>query len=152
MQWKTHLAIGLGVALLFATHVANSVFFIIITLIATLFPDIDSSFSYMGKNPVAKPVQMTTNHRGIVHSYTLCLALSLLLVFIYPFAALPFFLGYSFHLFADSFTPQGIKPFWPIKSVSKGPIKSGGLTDRIIFYVISIADIVIIATMIYGMF
>ncbi len=152
MLWKTHLVIGLAVALFFAPHVSDPVLFMPIVLFATLFPDVDSGFSYIGKNPLAKPVQMTTNHRGIVHSYTLCIFLSILIVFVYPPAALPFFLGYSFHLFADAFTVQGIRPFWPIKAVSKGVIKSGGITDKAIFYTLLFVDILLIVLMISGTF
>ena len=150
MQWKTHLAIGLAVALFFAPHVTEPLLFIPIVLVSSLFPDVDSGFSYIGKNPLSKPVQMTTDHRGIVHSYTFCVALSILIALLFPIAALPFFLGYSFHLFADAFTVQGIRPFWPFKGVSKGFIKSGGLTDKVIFYTLAIADLVLIAVMIFS--
>src|SRR3989344_4103511 len=104
MIWKTHLAIGLAAALYFSTHVSNPLLFIPVVLIASLFPDIDSGFSYLGRKPIFKPIQMTTSHRGIIHSYTMAIILSAALAFFYPILALPFFLGYSFHLFADSFT------------------------------------------------
>ncbi|MGA2130514.1 MAG: metal-dependent hydrolase [Candidatus Pacearchaeota archaeon] len=152
MQWKTHLAIGLAVALFFAPHVTEPLLFIPIVLVSSLFPDVDSGFSYIGKNPLAKPIQMTTDHRGIVHSYTFCVAISILIAFLLPIVALPFFLGYSFHLFADAFTVQGIRPFWPFKGVSKGFIKSGGLTDKVIFYTLAIADLVLIAVMLFSPF
>jgi membrane-bound metal-dependent hydrolase YbcI (DUF457 family) len=126
--------------------------FIPIVLVSSLFPDVDSGFSYIGKNPLAKPIQMTTDHRGIVHSYTFCVAISILIAFLLPIVALPFFLGYSFHLFADAFTVQGIRPFWPFKGVSKGFIKSGGLTDKVIFYTLAIADLVLIAVMLFSPF
>ena len=152
MQWKTHLAIGLAVALFFAPHVTEPILFVPIVLFSSLFPDVDSGFSYIGKNPFAKPVQMTTSHRGIVHSYTFCAALSILIAFLFPVAALPFFLGYSFHLFADAFTVQGIRPFWPFKGISKGFIKSGGITDKVIFYTLLIVDLVLIVVMIFSPF
>ncbi len=152
MIWKTHLAIGLAVALVFSTHVNNPVLFIPIVLISSLFPDIDSGFSYIGRNPAFKPVQWTTDHRGIIHSYTACIGLSILIAFFYPVVALPFFVGYSFHLFADSFTSQGIKPFWPLKAVSNGIITTGGKIDGVIFYTFILIDLVLIGAMIYGLF
>ena len=149
---KTHLAIGLAIALYFANHVNYPLVFIPVVLFASLFPDIDSGFSFLGRKPIFKPVQMVTSHRGPIHSYTACVLFSIVLAIIYPIVALPFFLGYSFHLFADSFTPQGIKPFWPIKTVSKGKIVTGGRIDRTIFYTFAIIDMVLIGAMFYTFF
>lgn len=54
------------------------------------------------------------------------LVITLFFALFFPVISLPFFLGYSLHLFADSFTIQGIKPFYPIKKVSSWKIKTGG--------------------------
>lgn len=151
MIWKTHLAIGLAVALFFSTHVGNPLLFIPLVLVSSLFPDIDSRFSYIGRKTIAKPAQLVADHRGIIHSYTLCITLSIIIAFFYPMIALPFFLGYSFHLFADTFTSQGIRPFWPFKGVSKGFITTGGKIDRIIFYIFVIIDIILIGSILYGL-
>ena len=152
MIWKTHLAIGLAVALYFANHSSKPLIFIPVVLIASFFPDIDSGFSYIGRRAIFKPVQLVVSHRGIIHSYTACIALSLLIAFFYPVLALPFFLGYSFHLFADSFTSQGIKPFWPLKAVSKGAVTTGGKIDKAIFYTFVLVDFVLLGTLIYSLF
>ncbi len=135
MLSRTHLAIGLAVSLYFLPHVVNKIVFIPIVLVASLLPDIDSGYSKLGKKKIFMPVQMLSNHRGIFHTYTLCIVASILLTFIYPVSALPFFLGYSFHLIADSFTPQGIRPFWPLRVRVAGGIKTGGSIDTTIFYI-----------------
>jgi inner membrane protein len=152
MIWKTHLAIGLAVALYFLSHVNKPMIFFPVVLASSFFPDIDSKFSYIGKKALSRPIQWTVSHRGIVHSYTLCIALSLLIAFFYPVFALPFFLGYSSHLFADSFTVQGIKPFWPLKAVSKGPVTTGGKIERVIFYTFVLIDAVFLGTVLYNLF
>ena len=152
MIWKTHFAIGVAVALYFANHVNNPLIFIPVVLIASFFPDIDSGFSYIGKKVIFKPVQMVVSHRGIIHSYTACIIFSLAIAFFYPVFALPFFLGYSFHLFADSFTPQGIRPFWPLKSISKGNITTGGKIEKTVFYTIVLVDFVLIGAVFYSLF
>ena len=149
MIWKTHLAIGLAIALYFSNYVNKPLIFIPVVLISSFFPDIDSRFSYIGKKALFRPVQWTVSHRGIIHSYTLCIALSLLIAFFYPILALPFFLGYIFHLFADSFTIQGIKPFWPLKAVSKGTITTGGKIEKAIFYTFALIDFVLLGTILY---
>jgi membrane-bound metal-dependent hydrolase YbcI (DUF457 family) len=151
MIWKTHVAIGLAVALFFSAHVNKPLIFVPIVILASFFPDIDSGFSYIGRNPIFKPVQWTTSHRGIIHSYTFCIALSLLIALFYPILALPFFLGYSFHLFADSFTQQGIKPFWPLKTVSKGTVTTGGKVDKTIFYIFVFIDCILLGTIFYSL-
>ena len=138
---KTHLAIGLAISLYFLPFVKYKLLFIPIILIASLLPDIDSRFSHVGKKKIFRPVQIFFEHRGPLHSYTVCIIISLIFAFFYPIFALPFFLGYSFHLLADSFTVRGIKPFWPLKYVSNGIIKTGGLTDRSIFWCFAVMDV-----------
>ena len=152
MILRTHFAIGLAVALYFSNHINRPEIFIPIVIFASLFPDIDSGFSWLGRKPIFKPVQMTTKHRGVIHSYTVCVALSFVIAYFYPVLALPFFLGYSFHLFADSFTTQGIKPFWPFKAVSNGPVTSGGAMDSMLFYTFLIIDVVLLGTILYSFF
>lgn len=152
MIWKTHLAIGLAIALYFSNHINKPLIFIPVVLISSFFPDIDSRFSYIGKKVLFRPVQWTASHRGIIHSYTLCIALSLLIAPFYPVFALPVFLGYISHLFADSFTPQGIKPFWPLKAVSKGAVTTGGKIDKAIFYTFVLIDAILLGTILYTLF
>jgi inner membrane protein len=141
------MAIGLAAAFYFMPHVNNKLLFLALVMISTLIPDIDSSRSSMGKKIVFRPLQMMSEHRGIMHSITMCVILSVAIVLIYPFAALPFFLGYSFHLIADSFTIQGIKPFWPQKSVSKGPVRTGGQVEKAVLVVFVIVDIALLVNL-----
>lgn len=142
---------GVAVGIYFSNYVANPLIFIPVVLVASLLPDIDSGFSYLGKKPIFRPLQWTTVHRGLIHSYTICILLSFIIALFSPFLALPFFIGYSFHLITDSFTSNGIKPFWPLKFVSKGPVKVGGKIDRALFYTFVIIDIILIGALIYSM-
>ena len=142
---KTHLVIGLAIALYFLPFVRNKLLFIPVVLISSLLPDVDSGFSAVGRKKLFRPVQMVFTHRGPLHSYTICILISLIFAFFYPILALPFFLGYSFHLFADSFTVNGIKPFWPFKIESTGVARTGGMIDRWLFLVFVIVDILLFA-------
>ncbi len=135
MLLKTHIAVGLAVAFYFLPHVINKLYFIPVVLIASVLPDIDTGYSSIGRRKVFMPVQLMTKHRGIFHTYTLCIAISILFAFFYPVLALPFFIGYSFHLILDTFTPQGIAPFWPLRIRVAGNIKTGGNIDSAIFYI-----------------
>lgn len=137
------MAIGIGIALYFLPHVEHKLIFIPIVILASLLPDIDSMSSSMGSMNLFRPVQMMVNHRGFFHSYTFCIAVTLILTFFYPISALPFFLGYSFHLLADSFTVNGIKPFPPFKAESKGMIRTGSKVEQGILFVFVMIDVVL---------
>lgn len=137
------MAVGLAIALYFLPFANHKLLFIPVILISSLLPDIDSAFSVIGRKKIFRPVQMVLTHRGPLHSYTVCILISLLFAFLYPIFALPFFLGYSFHLFLDSFTINGIKPFWPLKYQSSGVVKTGGIIDTWIFLIFIIIDILL---------
>ncbi len=138
---RTHLAIGTALALYFLPFIKHKLFFIPIVIISSLLPDIDTMHSSIGRKKIFRPVQVFLTHRGPMHSYTICAIISLILAFFFPTYALPFFLGYSFHLFADSFTINGIRPFWPLKFNTKGVVKTGSMLDKTIFFVFLIIDI-----------
>jgi membrane-bound metal-dependent hydrolase YbcI (DUF457 family) len=140
---RTHLAIGLAMALLFLPSVKYKLLFFPVVLIASLLPDIDSPSSAVGHNSIFRPLQFVAKHRGVFHSFSFCIISSVVLAFVLPVLALPFFLGYASHIFADSFTKEGIMPFWPWKRSSNGLLSTGGTTEYSIFIGILIADAVL---------
>ncbi len=137
---RTHLAIGLALAFVFLPHVNYKLVFFPVVLIAALLPDIDSPGSAVGHNSIFRPLQFVARHRGVFHSFSFCIIASVILAFLLPVLALPFFLGYGSHLFADSFTQEGIMPFWPWKKSSSGLLRTGGTTEYSIFIGFLIAD------------
>ena len=144
---RTHLAIGIALALYFLPWINHKLFFVPVVIIASILPDIDSATSTLGRKAIFKPVQIFMTHRGPMHSYTMCVLLSTIFAFFFPIIALPFFFGYSFHLFADSFTLNGIRPFWPLKFSTGGIVKTGGMIDKAIFFVFLIIDVFLISTL-----
>ena len=144
MLFKTHVAMTLFAVLFLFEHVEYTFAFIVISLISGVLPDIDSGFSTLGKRRIFKPVQILTHHRGFFHSLTFCIGISALLAFYFPIYALPFFLGYGLHLFADSFTVEGIRPFWPLKIESKGRLRVGSAFEGALFIGFCIIDVVLI--------
>jgi membrane-bound metal-dependent hydrolase YbcI (DUF457 family) len=110
MLRRTHLAISFAVGMEFLAHVPNKLYFLIVLFIATTLPDIDSGFSDIGRRYISRPIQWLSTHRGVFHSYTFCFLATFLLLIYLPSASLAFFIGYAFHLFADSFTIMGIRP------------------------------------------
>ena len=132
MLIKTHLAITIFLVLILLPFVEAKIIFVIISLLATYIPDIDSRYSKVGYRKIARILQIFTKHRGLIHSFSLLLTLTLILALFFPTIALPFFLGYSSHLLADSFTLDGIIPFYPLKKKTYGFVKTGGKIEHFI--------------------
>lgn len=141
---RTHLAFTVLVVLLFLPHVSSQFLFILIALVATVIPDIDSGYSTIGKMHGAWVFRFFSRHRGMFHSLTFALIMSVIFTFIWPVAALPFFIGYGFHIFVDSFTKDGVMPFWPYTKVSSGILKTGSLTETTLFIFLIILDAILL--------
>lgn len=149
---RTHIAINLLFLLLFLGHVSNKLVFIPVVLIATILPDIDTGFSTVGKLKTSRIIQYFVKHRGVFHSFSFCILVSLIFAFFIPVLAFPFFLGYSLHLFADSFTLEGIKPFWPSKKSLSWKLRTGSLFETSLFVCFLVADLAVLAFLISGIF
>lgn len=143
MLLKTHLAFATLIILIFLQHVQSKLIFITAVLIATFLPDLDTATSESGKYLIFKPLQFFVKHRGIIHSITTAFILSLILSIFWPIASFGFFMGYSVHLICDSFTKEGIQPFWPLKAKTKGPISTGGRLEESIFFSLIFINIIL---------
>jgi inner membrane protein len=144
MMLKTHTVMAIAAALLLITQVKNPFIFFIIAVIAGVLPDMDIAQSKIGKKWYFRPVQLLAGHRGLFHSFLFCLLLSIVFTYISPVLGLPVFLGYSVHLIADSFTLEGIKPFWPMKDEVKGKVRVGGPIEEGIFVIFCILDVILL--------
>ena len=143
MMLKTHLAVGIFFILVLLPHVSSKVIFVAVAIVATLLPDVDSAFSTVGGMKGFRPVQAFSKHRGFFHSLTFCILFSVLLALFLPVLSLGFFLGYSVHLFTDSFTKEGIQPFWPYKGKSSWHFRTGGITETGIFVFFLVFDLIL---------
>lgn len=141
MLIRTHLAVTVLFILIFISYVNDKLSFVLVALIATFLPDVDVKSSKIGKKKVFRILQFFTKHRGIIHSFTFLFFITLFLVCFFPVIALPFFLGYSLHLLADSFTVEGIKPFYPLRKSSFGIIKTGSRGEVFVFVIFILADL-----------
>lgn len=144
MIFRTHLVITIFAILIFIPLVEHKIIFGIVALISSSIPDIDTYFSRVGKNKFARVLQFFTKHRGMIHSITFAIFISLIISFIFPILGLPFFLGYSLHIFADSFTIDGVQPFWPYKKESKGFVKTGKYSELAVFIIFLILDFILL--------
>ena|SRR3989338_3555364 len=145
MLSKTHLAIGLFFMLFFISRVTHVFSYVSIFILATLLPNLDRvlSLKFFKLNKMVRK-------RGFFHSFTFCLIITFLLAWFFPIVAFPFFLAYGTHLIVDSWTVEGIYPFWPLKYISKGRVKTGSSFEHMIFYTFVIADIVLIGFLTFG--
>tara|TARA_Y100000034_G_scaffold17454_1_gene19090 strand:+ start:7183 stop:7641 length:459 start_codon:yes stop_codon:yes gene_type:complete len=142
MLIRTHLIITLFFILLLLSFVNNKLIFIIVALFATYIPDIDTKKSKIGKYLIFRPIQWFSKHRGIIHSLVFLFFLTFLLWLFFPEVSFGFFVGFGSHLISDSLTVRGVSLFFPFsrKKIS-GIIKTGGISETIIFVVFLIADL-----------
>ncbi len=143
MLLRTHFAISIFAILLLINSVEGKLLFVIATLIFTAIPDIDTPNSKWGRMKIFRPLQFFVKHRGLFHSFSFLILVSLFFLFLIPKLVLPFFLAYSLHLFADSFTKEGITLFYPFKKKLRGDVKSGGKVEVSIFLFFVIVDVVL---------
>jgi inner membrane protein len=144
MLLRTHYVIALFFVILFFSSVTHKFVFVIAAVIGTQLPDIDSRYSKIGSRKIARILQLFTKHRGMIHSFSFLFSLIIILVLVWPVSAFGFFLGYGLHLLADSFTIDGIMPFYPWKKKSTGIVKTGGILEKGIFFGFIIVNIVLI--------
>jgi inner membrane protein len=144
MLTRTHLVISIFFILLFISYVENKFVFVFVVLFATLLVDIDSKYSRLGRKKIFRPLQFFIRHRTVFHSFIFLILITLFFVWVFPVLAFPFFLGYSVHLFADSFTVKGIKPFYPWKKLIYGKLRTGSRMEMVIFVCFLILDILLI--------
>ena len=135
---------GLAGALFFIPNVTYKTAFLSLVMIATLLPDIDSMNSIPGKHWYLRPLQWTTKHRGLLHSFTFCTIVSFGFAFIIPVMAFPFFLGYVSHLMGDAMTEEGIRPWWPFRKEIEGFFRTGKMTEKVIFWGLVVICVVIV--------
>lgn len=152
MLTKTHFVIALALLLVLISSINYKIIFSVVLIVSTLLADIDSQYSYLGKYKILRPFQWFVKHRGIFHSFTLLVPLTAFFVFFLPTLAFPFFLGYGVHLFADSFTKEGIQPFYPLKKTYAGKISTGGKTEIVIFSVFVVINLFLILIRAFSMF
>jgi len=141
MLLKTHLAFAVLAIILLIQHVQNPVIFIAMVLIATTLPDADSAFSTAGRNIISKSLRLFVKHRGVIHSLTTGIIIAIALSIYWPIASLGFFIGWSVHILCDSFTKDGVQPFWPLKFTSNGVLRTGGRIEETLFITMIFADL-----------
>ena len=145
MKYKTHIAFGIFVALLIHKVLYNTdlILFLIISIFASILPDIDSTNSKIGKK--VKIIGLLFKHRGIFHSLFFAIILSVFIFLIFnKIYATGFFIGYVSHILLDATTKQGVRPFVPMFNIRiNGYIVTGSMFETILFGCLILLDIFI---------
>ena len=119
--------------------------FILGGLLGSIFPDIDSPTSNMGKltMPVSRWLGKVSklfgkemmHHRGVLHDSGLYL-IGLVVSYLYFPPICGFFIGCLSHVFLDMFNPAGIPFLFGVKHFHLGTIKSGSKAGNILTWVL----------------
>lgn len=141
MLVRTHLTATLLGILLLIDSVEHKIVFVIVAFVATFIPDIDTAYSKLGKNKFFAPLRIFVRHRGFIHSLNFLILITLIAMLFFPTFSLGFFLGYSLHLFFDSFTIEGIFPFYPWGKKVSGKIRTAGKIEVGLFLGLILIDL-----------
>jgi membrane-bound metal-dependent hydrolase YbcI (DUF457 family) len=134
MLFRTHLIFGLLLFLLLSFFPVNELLFLVIVLFGSLFPDIDSSKSFVGKR--VKIIGWAFKHRGFFHSVFALVLFTLFFYFLLNFYyAIGFAIAFLGHLLLDALSKEGIQIF-PFKKKIRGIIKVGSLFEYLLLIVL----------------
>ncbi|MFO7710237.1 MAG: metal-dependent hydrolase [Candidatus Woesearchaeota archaeon] len=127
MRAETHAISALLLSLTFGFTLPQA----LVTLFASLLPDIDTAESKLGRRTkyLSWILKIGLEHRGPIHSILLMIICAAVIHLYFPAFTLPFLLGYGSHLLLDSLNYKGTRPFWPINYRIKGFIKNGSFME-----------------------
>lgn len=148
MMFRTHLAFGLLISFLLFNLLTISIIFLPISLIASVFPDIDEPRSRIGRKfgVFSKITSFIFKHRGIMHS----IYIPILIYFVFHIInqktiGLVFIIGYLSHLVIDGFTLAGVNFLHPLSSLRiKGFIETNSFKESLLFILLLIGNTYII--------
>ncbi len=149
MLSRTHFVMSLLAGLVLMKSVSNPALFLVIVVVSSFIPDIDSYSSKIGKKFSSRVITAFTKHRGVIHSLFFLVLIGVILKFYSPLISLGFIIGYGIHLFGDLLTKQGLRIFYPFKFKIKGFIKTGGVAENSLFIILGVADIILISQAIF---
>ena len=152
MLSRTHFMFAVFVLSVTFQFLPDKLIFGSFFLLATLFVDIDSKKSKLGKFFLFRPLQLFFSHRGVFHSLFFGFVLSFALFFFNSFAAYGFLMGYLLHLILDCLTLQGVFLFKPFSSRKvKGFLKSGGIFEEVLFVLLLLTNIFLVGKRLFEM-
>ncbi len=142
------MIVGIFGALVSVNYFDGGILFFVFFVVGSVFADIDSYNSKIGRNFFSRVLFAFFRHRGIVHSLVFAGFMYFLISFFSSRFAIAFFLGYLVHLILDCFTVRGIRLLWPLKVRFSFIFRSGGIFEAVVFVLFLILDSVLVLNMI----
>ena len=155
MKFKTHLAFGLFIGLLYLTYaeVQNKFLFILFVMLGSGLPDIDNASSKLGSKiwPLSKLIEIFLGHRGIFHSIWLIILIpGIVYLYLSKIYGIALFIGYFSHVLMDGFTKKGVNflnPFLQLRL--NGFIETGSFLEAVILVAVAVLDTALIVKLIF---
>ena len=152
MRFETHIAFGflVGLVCILLLQLREPVAFLFGILLGTVFPDIDTVTSRIGRllRHPSRVASILFGHRGAIHSLIIPVVVFAIAMVNYPTRvepALGFLIGYIAHLLLDSLTKKGVRPLWPLKEPHiRGRLITGTLPDRLLLITFSAVSLILI--------
>ena len=115
--------------------------FLILLLLGSLLPDIDSPYSKLGRKikPISGVIKFIFGHRGFFHSVIPAILIYVVFRYILDMRLIgvALLIGYILHLVIDGLTKEGVNYFYPfVKFRMSGFVKTGGMLEWLIFCVL----------------
>jgi inner membrane protein len=145
MIFRTHLLSY------FVLDISMPFVYFVFLIAATVFVDIDTKNSKLGKNIVFRPLQVLFKHRGGIHSIFSAVLISVIIASVIPWAGVGFFVGYFGHIFLDFLTRGGVPLLWPISSQKFGlMLKTKGVVEDVIFVALIFFNFILLEELFIG--
>ena len=148
MIFKTHLALGFLIGILFITIFPQKlpILFIFLVTIFSALPDIDHPNSKYGRKLkiISWPIHLIFKHRGFFHSvFPPIILFFVLSYFNLRYLGLAVLVGYTAHLIGDAVTKEGINFLHPFSIFHiRGPIRTGAIMETLVFYILIVFDLI----------
>jgi inner membrane protein len=148
MLARTHASVSLFVSILVLNHYKLGIPFILTAFICSILPDLDTPKSKVGRRirPISTIIKFLIGHRTFIHAVWLWAIASLL---VFPWStevAIGIGIGYGTHLLLDALTKSGVQPLFPFPPKIMFLLKTGGITETLIFIVTMTGSIVLIVS------
>lgn len=131
MKALTHLSFAFFLSSVIPVPDTARTFFIIVSCVSSLIPDIDTERSFLGKKVwlFSRSLRSLFGHRKLFHSLLFAVSLSVIFSLFNIILGTAVFAGMMSHIFLDSLTRQGTYPLYPVKKKVSFLLKTGGMTE-----------------------
>lgn len=138
MLFYTHLAFSvlIGTFAIDYLSISNKLLFFSLLILFSTLPDIDEAKSRIGRKFgfFSKIINFIFGHRNFFHSLLFIVLIYIIFSFFSDLVAISFLIATSSHLILDALTPEGITPFYPLKYRIRGFIRTGKLSEKLLFF------------------